>query len=145
VTGVNGAHLGDMLQELGVGEAVLCGATVCSVVEESEECGVQLKQSSTHTHTHTHTHTPHYSIGVYTHSMGCQAFTPNQSINHASQEISLARLFRGSCLKVNCGLLQSVAKQQVKLPVPAWRKCAAPFSLHTCVTYSHALIRDNTV
>ncbi|TNN56893.1 hypothetical protein EYF80_032883 [Liparis tanakae] len=30
----NGAHLGDVLQELGVGEAVLRGAAVCRVVEE---------------------------------------------------------------------------------------------------------------
>lgn len=60
-------------------------------------------------------------------------------------QISPARVwFIGSCLKVNCGLLQSVAKQQVKPPVPAWWKCATKdlswFFLHTCVTYS-----DNTI
>lgn len=42
-----GAHLGDMFQELGAGEAVLCGATVCTVVEKTEERRVQLKQSTT--------------------------------------------------------------------------------------------------
>lgn len=44
VTLVNRAHLGDVFQELWAGKAVLCGATVCFVVEKTEECGVQLKQ-----------------------------------------------------------------------------------------------------
>lgn len=47
VAAVNGAHLGDMFQELGAGEAVLCGATVSTVVEKTEERRVQLKQSTT--------------------------------------------------------------------------------------------------
>lgn len=47
VSAVDGAHLGDMFQELGAGEAVLCGATVCTVVEKTEERRVQLKQSTT--------------------------------------------------------------------------------------------------
>lgn len=47
VTVANRAHLGDMFQELWAGEAVLCGATVCTVVEKTEERRVQLKQSTT--------------------------------------------------------------------------------------------------
>lgn len=43
----NRAHLGDMFQELWAGEAVLCGAKVCAVVEKTEERRVQLKQSTT--------------------------------------------------------------------------------------------------
>lgn len=46
VTAVNRAHLSDMFQELGAGEAVFCGATVCTVVEKTEERRVQLKQST---------------------------------------------------------------------------------------------------
>ena len=44
------AHLGDMVQELGAGEAVLCGTTVCTVVEKTKQCRVQLKQSKTDKH-----------------------------------------------------------------------------------------------
>lgn len=47
VGAANRAHLGDMFQELRAGEAVLCGATVCTVVEKTEERRVQLKQSTT--------------------------------------------------------------------------------------------------
>ena len=50
VAAVDRAHLGDMFQELGAGEAVLCGATVCVVVEKTGERGVQLKQSTTDTY-----------------------------------------------------------------------------------------------
>lgn len=46
VTVVN-THLGDMVQELRAGEAVLCGTTICTVVEKTEERRVQLKQSAT--------------------------------------------------------------------------------------------------
>lgn len=41
------AHLGDMVQELGAGETVLFGITVCAVVEKVEQRRVQLKQSAT--------------------------------------------------------------------------------------------------
>lgn len=47
VNAVNRAHLGDMFQKLGAGEAVLCGIAVCTVVEKTEERRVQLKQSNT--------------------------------------------------------------------------------------------------
>lgn len=47
VIAVNGAYLGDMFQELGAGETVLCGGTLCTVVEKTEERRVQLKQSTT--------------------------------------------------------------------------------------------------
>lgn len=36
-----------MFQELRAGDAILCGATVCIVVEKAEELRVQLKESTT--------------------------------------------------------------------------------------------------
>lgn len=52
------AHLGDVIQELGAGEAVLCGAAAGSVVEQSEERRVQLKQPARQI--------PNYSKGART-------------------------------------------------------------------------------
>lgn len=43
------AHLSDMFQELRAGDAVLCRATLCTVVEKTEEGWIQLKQSNTMT------------------------------------------------------------------------------------------------
>lgn len=43
----NSAHLGDMVQEFGTGEAVLFGITVFTVVEKTGELRVQLEQSTT--------------------------------------------------------------------------------------------------
>lgn len=40
------AHLGDVLHELGAGEAVVCGAIARTIVEKTEQCRVQLKQST---------------------------------------------------------------------------------------------------
>lgn len=82
VTAVNGAHLGNMFQKLRAGEAVLCGATVCSVVEKSEELRVQLKQSATDKY--------HTILQVYAHGTGCKTSTQthNPSINHTSTVLS---------------------------------------------------------
>lgn len=53
------AHLGHVFQELWAREAVLCGATVCSVVEKAEELRIQLKESATD-------NKPRRSTDVYT-------------------------------------------------------------------------------
>lgn len=62
-----GAHLGHMFQELRAREAVLCGATVCSVVEKAEELRVQLKQSATDKN--------HTVPQMYTHGTCCWTAT----------------------------------------------------------------------
>lgn len=76
-----------MFQELGAGQAVLRGATVCLVVEETEERGVQLKQSTTDT--------DHTILLVYTDDMGCQTSTQAQyiSINTKSTHLFFSCLF----------------------------------------------------
>lgn len=93
-----------------------------------------------------HRQIPHCSIAVYTrHGFPNIAHGHKINLLIIHLQISPATVwFIGSCLKVNCGLLQSVAKQQVKPPVPARWKCATKdlswFSLCTCVTYSNSTI-----
>lgn len=68
VATADGAHLGHVFQELRAGQAVLCGATVCSVLEKAEELWVQLKESATDKK-------PRRSTDVYTQHMLLSART----------------------------------------------------------------------
>lgn len=64
----DGAHLGHVFQELRAREAVLCGATVCSVVEKAEELRIQLKESATDNKPRrsTDVHTQHVLLSICT-------------------------------------------------------------------------------
>lgn len=99
---VTAVHLGDMFQELRARDAILSGATVCAVVEKTQELRVQLEESTTNKQPsillviiHTDTETIHRSFSY--------------TIFLLVTDLAAAVL--------NCGLLQSVAKQQVKPPV----------------------------
>lgn len=113
----DGAHLSHVFQEPRAREAVLRGATVCSVVEEAEELRIQLKESAADSK-------PRHSADVYTHTHTYAARAAqhpralNQSVIIDKAPI-LSLLFSRSCFKVNWRLLQSVAKQQVKPPPPS--------------------------
>lgn len=83
---LGGAHLGHVFQELRAREAVLCGATVCSVVEKAEELRVQLKQPATDKN--------HTVPQMYTQNTCCWTTTHStQSVN--DRRISLC--YSGSC------------------------------------------------
>lgn len=76
------AHLGHVFQELGAGEAVLCGAAVGSVVEKAEELRIQLKESATDNKPRRSTdgYTQHVLLSVRTHLINLQVLTKLPSV-----------------------------------------------------------------